>query len=93
MTKINWAEHVTAYQASSQSAAAYSAGAGIKLATFRYHLYKQSPRRRLQQKRFEEFQVATELVIVRDHRGSLSLSGFDVTHLPQIIGAWCNALS
>ena len=93
MTKIDWSEHIVAYRASSQSAASYCAAAGLKLVTFRYHLYKQQPKRRQIPKRFEEFQVATELVIVRDQRGGLSLSGFDVTHLPQIVGAWSNALS
>ena len=91
MSKINWKEHVAAFRASSQSVAAYCAEVGIKPATFRYHLYKAKRRRR--PKRFEEFQVATELVIARGHRGDLSLSGFDVTHLPQIVGAWSNALS
>jgi len=90
MTKIDWAEHVAAFGASSQTAVAYCADAGIKLETFRYHLYKQ---KRHRPKRFQEFQVATELVIVRDQHGDLSLKGFDVAHLPQIVGAWCHALS
>lgn len=92
MTKINWAEHVTAFRESSQTAAAYCVASGIKLETFRYHLYKDKSKRS-QPKRFEEFQIATELVISRDARGGLSISGFDVAHLPQIIGAWSNALS
>ena len=94
MTKIDWPEHIAAFRASSLSAAAYCAAAGIKPASLHYQLYKLKPRRRRRtEKRFEEFQVATELVIARDHRGGLSLSGFDVAHLPQIVGAWSNALS
>ncbi len=93
MTKFDWSEHIAAFRGSSQSAAAYCAVAGIKLETFRYHLYKQRAKRRRQPKRFEEFQVGTELVIARDERGTLTLSGFDVAHLPQIVGAWSNALS
>jgi hypothetical protein len=91
MTKINWAEHVSAFRCSSQTAAAYCAAAGIKTETFRYHLYKH--KRTRHPKRFQEYQVTTELVIVRDERGGLSLSGFDVTQLPQIVSAWSNALS
>ena len=87
MTKIDWSEHIAAFRATSQSAAAYCATAGIKLATFRYHLHKD------RSKRFQEFPIASELVIARDPRGGLSLSGFDVAQLPQIIGAWSNALS
>jgi len=93
MTKIDWSEHITAFRASSQTAATYCAAAGIKLETFRYHLYKQRVKRRREPKRFQEYQVATELVIARDARGGLSLSGFDVSHLPQIVGAWSHALS
>ena len=93
MTKIDWSEHIVAFRASSQSAAAYCTAAGVKLEAFRYHLYKQQPKRRRRSKRFQEFRVATELVIVRDHGGGLSLSGFDLAQLPQIVGAWSNALS
>ena len=93
MTKIDWSEHIVAFRASSQNASTYCATAGIKLQTFRYQLYKQQTKHRLLPKRFEEFQVATELVIARGQSGELSLSGFDVTHLPQIVGAWSNALS
>ncbi len=92
MTKINWSEHITAYRASSQSIAAYCAAAGIKPDTLRYHLYKANSRRRVR-RNFQEFSVATELVICRDERGVLSLSGFDAGHLPQIVLAWSNALS
>ena len=93
MTNVDWAEHIAAFRAGSQTAAVYCAAAGIKLGTFQYHLYKQKAKRRRAPKRFEEFQVGTELVITRDERGALSLSGFDVTHLPQIVGAWSHALS
>jgi hypothetical protein len=93
MTKIDWAVHVAAFRASPESAAAYCTAAGIKIGTFRYHLYKQKAKHRRRPKRFEEFQVATDLVIARDQHGGLSLSGFDVSHLPQIVGAWSNALS
>jgi hypothetical protein len=93
MTKIDWSEHITAFRASSQSVVAYCADVGIKPETFRYHLYKSKTKRRGRPKRFQEFQVAAELVIARGQRGDLSLSGFDVTHLPQIVGAWSNALS
>ncbi len=93
MTKINWPEHVASFRASKQTVAAYCAAAGLKLQTFRYHLYKAKPKTSTRRKRFEEFQIATELVIARDQHGGLSLSGFDVTHLPQIIGAWSHALS
>jgi hypothetical protein len=90
MTKINWAEHVAAYRGSSQSVAAYCAEAGIKPETFRYHLYKSKTKtmRRRRSQQFLGFQVANELVIERDTRGGLTLAGFDVTHLPQIVGAW-----
>ena len=93
MTKIEWGEHVAAFRAGSQTAAACCAAAGIKAETFRYHFYRQKSKRRRRPKRFQEFQVATELVIARDPHGALTLSGFDVAHLPQIIGAWSNALS
>ncbi|MDZ4818086.1 MAG: hypothetical protein SGJ20_03835 [Planctomycetota bacterium] len=78
MTKINWAEHVAAFRASTLTAAAYCAGNSLKLENFRYHLDKDSPKRRGRKKPFVAFHVATELVIVRDKRGGLSLSGFDV---------------
>lgn len=93
MTKIDWSSHITAFRASSQSLAAYCNAAGFKPDTFRYHLYKKSAKRPRRSKPFREFQVATELVIARDPRGGLTLSGFDVTQLPQIVGAWSNALS
>jgi hypothetical protein len=92
MTKINWEEHVTAFRASSQTLAAYCTATGIKPDTFRYHLYKAKSKQH-RPRRFQEFQIATELVITRDPRGSLTLSGFDVAHLPQIVSAWSNALS
>jgi hypothetical protein len=91
MTKINWEEHVAAFRASSQSVVAYCAEVGIKPESLRYRIYKSKRHRR--PKQFEAFQVATELVIARGSRGDLTLSGFDVTHLPQIVGAWSNALS
>ena len=94
MAKIDWQSHIAAFRAGTQSAAAYCAAAGIKFSTFQYHLYKKNAkRRRRPPKRFQEFDVATELVIARDPRGGLTLSGFDVAHLPQIVGAWSNALS
>jgi hypothetical protein len=93
MTKIDWNQHVATYRAGSQSVAAYCAAAGIKLSTFQYHLYKRDSKRSQQPKHFQEFHVATELVITRASDGTLLLSGFDVTQLPVIVGAWSNALS
>lgn len=93
MAKIDWGEHVAAFRASSQTAAEYCAATGIKPQTFRYHLYKQKTKRRRPVKTFREFPVAAELVITRGERGALSISGFDVAHLPGIVGAWSNALS
>ena len=93
MKKIDWAGHITTFRASSQTAAAYCADAGLKLHTFRYHLYKDKNKPSRPDRQFEEFQVASELVISRDQNGGLSVSGFDVTQLPQIIGAWFHALS
>lgn len=92
MTKIDWCEHISAFRASSQSLSAYCAAAGINPHTLRYHLYKQKPKRR-RRRDFQEFQVTTALVIARDERGGLTLSGFDASHLPLIVGAWSNALS
>jgi len=89
--KINWEEHIAAFRASSQSVAAYCSGAGIKSDAFKYHLYK--ARHRRSPEPFEEFRVATELVISRGSRGELTISGFDAAHLPQIVSAWSNALS
>ena len=89
MTKINWSEHVTRFRSSSQTLATYCSDAGIKLENFRYHLYKSKPKI----KHFQKFEVATELVISRDGQGGLSLRGFDASQLPQIVGAWSNALS
>lgn len=96
MTKVNWSEHIAAFNASEQNIAAYCTAAGIKLDTFRYHLYKKKKnptetRRRVET--FREFQVATDLVITRDPLGNLTLSGFELSHLPEVIGAWCHALS
>jgi len=95
MTTIDWDGHLAAFRAGSQTAASYCDAAGIKLGTFRYHLYKRGAKKKLRRRpqRFQEFHVATELVIARDGRGALTISGFDVTHLPQIVGAWSNALS
>jgi len=89
--KINWEEHIAAFRASSQTVAAYCTSAGIKQDAFKYHLYRTKQRRPPEP--FEEFRVATELVISRGSRGELTISGFDVAHLPQIVSAWSNALS
>lgn len=91
-TKTDWSHHVAAFRASSQTVSAYCADIGIKPDTFRYHLYK-AKLKKDKPKRFQEYQVASELVVTRDPRGSITLSGFDVAQLPQIIGAWSNALS
>lgn len=94
MTTIDWESHITAFRTGSQSAAAYCAAAAIKPDTFRYHLYKKKTKRsRRLSKHFQEFGVATELVIARHPNGGLTLSGFDVSHLSQIVGAWSHALS
>jgi hypothetical protein len=90
--KTDWSHHVAAFRASSQTASIYCGAAGLNLGTFKHHLYKQTSKKK-RPRGFQEFTVATELVITRDPRGGLSLSGFDVTHLPQIVGAWSNALS
>lgn len=94
-TKTNWAEHLAAFNTSSLSASEYCTNAGLKLENFRYHLSKQRPRRtrRKRAKQFHEFTVATDLVITRDMHGQLSLSGFGLEQLPQLVGAWSNALS
>jgi hypothetical protein len=52
-----------------------------------------SAKRPRRSKPFREFHMAGELVIARDPQGGFTLSGFDVTQLPQIVGAWPNALS
>jgi len=90
--KVDWLHHLAQYRASSQSPAEYCASAGLSLSTFRYHLYKKTAKPR-SVKRFTEFGVATELVIGRDPRGTLTLSGFDLSQLPAVVGAWSNALS
>jgi hypothetical protein len=91
-TKIDWAHHLARFRESSQSAAEYCSSVGLNLGSFQNHLYKAKAKQR-PAKRFAEFAVATELIIARDQRGALTLSGFDVTHLSQIVGAWSNALS
>ncbi len=90
--KIDWPQHVAAFRASSHSIAAYCAAAQIKADTFRYHLYKSKTKRQPAPK-FAEFTVAPELIITRDQRGTLAISGVDAAHLPKLVGAWFNALS
>lgn len=90
--KIDWLHHIAQFRASSQTAADYCAAAGLNLGSFQNQLYKANPKRR-RSARFKEFSVETELTIARDQHGVLTLSGFDLTHLPQMVGAWSNALS
>jgi hypothetical protein len=88
---IDWPRHVKAYRSSSQSLTQYCAANDLKPQTFRYYLYKKKARSRESQS-FKEFAVKNELVISLDQNGALQIGGFDLTHLPQIIGAWSNAL-
>ena len=90
--KIDWQHHLTQFRASDQSAADYCTQASLNLGSFRHHIYKTTSKRR-QVKRFQEFAVTTELVIAKDPKGGLSLSGFDLAQLPHLVGAWSNALS
>ena len=93
-TRIDWPHHIAAFRASSQSIAEYCSAAGLNTGTFGNELRKQhKPKKRRSTVRFKEFTVVPELVIARSQDGRLSLSGFDAAQLPQIVGAWSNALS
>ena len=89
-TKTDWQHHIKSYHSSSQTIGEYCAAVGVKPDTFRYHLYKKksSP----VAAGFKEFPVAGELVISRGQNGGLSITGFDLSQLPEIVGAWSNAL-
>jgi hypothetical protein len=90
--KVDWSHHLDQFRESSLSVAEYCASAGLRRDAFQYHLNKSKTKRR-PTKSFTEYAVATELVITRDSRGSLTLSGFDLSQLPAVVGAWSHALS
>ena len=50
--KVDWAEHVAAFRAGSQSLAEYCAAAGLKASSFYYHVHKKKSKRQLT-KRFK----------------------------------------
>lgn len=90
--KVDWPYHLSQFAASSQNAPQYCAAAGINLGSFRYHLYKQRSKQEGRSK-FREFTVSSELIISRDQRGLLTISGIELAQLPDIVGAWSDALS
>lgn len=92
MAVFDWQHHITAFRASGKTVRQYCSDVGLKPDRFKYHLYKQSSKAR-RDHRFAEFAVESALVISRDDRGSLSISGVDVSMISRIIGAWNDALS
>ena len=90
--KIDWARHLSAYESSGLKLDDYCAEAGINPTTFKYHRYKKTKREDPQED-FQEITVPSEITIVRDESGELSLKGFDLTQLSLLVGAWADALS
>jgi hypothetical protein len=91
-TKVDWQHHLDLYRKSGQTVRHYCESAGLGIHAFKYHLQrrcKKAPARGS----FKQFDVASELVIGRDHRGGLTVSGFDLRHLSEIVGAWSRAVS
>jgi hypothetical protein len=92
--KIDWAHHISTFESSGMTVAEYCQNAGIKLSTFQTNRYRlRQAESETEEPGFEEVALATELVIAFATNGELTLRGFDVTHLPAIVGAISSALS
>ena len=90
--KIDWASHIAAYEASGQKAADYCKIAGLKIGTFRSHLYKH----RSQQNSTTEFQqifISTELSLTLDEHGQVTIGGIEPDLLPALVRVWSDAIS
>lgn len=94
--RIDWAQHIVAYKDSQLPMSTYCENAGIKITTFRHHVYKKPARQKtaVRKTSFKEFKVtAPELIVSRSETGELTLRGFEPAQLSVLIGAWSHALS
>ena len=89
--KIDWTSHVVAFEASGQKAPAYCEAHGLKVGTFRSHLYKRRSQKSTATS-FHQILVATELSITLDAQGQVSISGIEPHLLPALIRVWSDAL-
>ena len=90
--KIDWASHIAAFETSGQKASEYCKIAGLKIGTFRSHLYKQ----RSQQNSTTEFHqilINTELSLTLDEHGQVTISGIEPDLLPALVRVWSDAIS
>lgn len=93
-SKVDWERHIDEFEKSGLKAPEFCKSAGLNLGSFRANLYKIRSRSvQRPAKTFKEFSVASEITIVRDDSGEISIRGLDASLLAAVIGAWSNALS